>query len=121
MTDAWHSVKIKHVELVRVGSTTALLRVDGTAPRRRGIGDRRPALIVSTAAAPEQRFEALQAPPDGRGVLRAAYSLPAAQLAGESTLVLRLADGFEVPLPAPAQGAALPTPPQSAASQAVAA
>ncbi len=108
MSDAWHSVKIKHVELVRVDMHTALLRVDGAAPRRRPAGDGRPALVVTGADGIERLFKALPAPPDRRGVLRSAYSVPSDAVTGEVALALRTGDGFEVRLPAPVPGASLP-------------
>ena len=104
-------MKIKQVELVGIGSSGALLRVSGTAPRRKGVGGRRPQLIVTGADAIAAVFEALPAPPDERGVLRAAYSVPATAVGEGATFALRLQDGAQARLPAPIRGASLPGPP----------
>ncbi|MHB1570468.1 MAG: hypothetical protein ACYC0H_14885, partial [Solirubrobacteraceae bacterium] len=111
MSDAWHSMKIKQVELVGIGASGALLRVSGSAPRRKGAGARRPELVVTGADGAESVFQALPAPSDDRGVLRAAYSVPATALGEGTRFVLRLEDGAQAQLPTPTRGASLPGPP----------
>jgi chromosome segregation ATPase len=103
VTDAWQSIKIRSFEHVSAGPTTSLLRVDGKPAWRRGSSPR-PTLLVDTAGEP-QRFAALPAPPDPRGLLRAAYSVPSTTVGSESRFWLEHLDGSLTELPAPTKGA----------------
>lgn len=55
-----------------------------------------------------ERFAAIPSPSDGRGVLRAAYSVPAAMIRPQTEFSLELEDGSLVQLPFPAPGGARP-------------
>ncbi len=103
MTDAWQSIKIRRFEHVSAGPTTSLLRVDGKPAWRRGSSPR-PILLVDTAGE-SQRFAALPAPADPRGLLRAAYSVPSTIVGSESRFWLEHSNGFLTELPAPTEGA----------------
>ena len=111
MTDAWQSAKIKQFEYVRVGSASVLLRISGTAPRRRSTADPRPTLLADDGHV-VHRFAPIPSPADKRGVLRAAYSVSADVLKPETVFSLELADGYVISLPAPTSGAPRLTPPE---------
>jgi hypothetical protein len=120
VSDAWRSLKIKQFEQVAAGPDVALLRVTGkTARRREATPNERPALVADDGQT-VTRFAALSSPPDDRGVLRAAYSVPAAVVRPETVFSLELTDGHVIALPAPAAraggGAAPPPPPPVPAS-----
>ena len=103
MTDAWQSLAIGEFEHVAAGPSVVLLRVNGRSSRPRPSPDWRPTLIADHGSGPE-RFEALPSPPDAEGVLRAAYSVPAALITPEARFSLELQDGETVDLGTPAAG-----------------
>ncbi|MGH2893924.1 MAG: hypothetical protein ACRDPM_11775 [Solirubrobacteraceae bacterium] len=103
MTDGWESLTVGEFEHVAVGPSVLLLRVSGRSSRPRPSPDWRPTLVADHGNGPE-RFEALPSPPDPEGVLRAAYSVPAALIAGEARFWLELPDGTAVDLGTPAPG-----------------
>ncbi|MGH2915824.1 MAG: hypothetical protein ACRDMX_12645 [Solirubrobacteraceae bacterium] len=103
MNDVWQSVKIAEFERVMADPFTVLLRFAGRTRRRRGGDGPRPALLVGDGPH-ASRFEALPAPPDRRGLLRAAYSVPAAAVTPGTSFALELPDGTTIELPAPVEG-----------------
>jgi hypothetical protein len=105
VTDESQSIVIGEFEHVAVGSSGLLLRVSGRSSRPRPAPDWRPTLVADHGSGPE-RFAALRSPPDAEGVLRAAYSVPAALLGPATRFWLELDDGRAVELPEPAPGAA---------------
>jgi hypothetical protein len=105
VTDESQSIVIGEFEHVAVGSSGLLLRVSGRSSRPRPAADWRPTLVADHGSGPE-RFAALRSPPDAEGVLRAAYSVPAALLGPATRFWLELDDGRAVELPEPAPGAA---------------
>jgi hypothetical protein len=114
VSEAWRALKIKQFEHVSAAPSVALLRITGKAPRRRDASpDERPTLLADDGRE-VARFAALPSPPDDRGVLRAAYSVPAAVIKPETVFSLELADGHVIALPAPVSRAgarpAAPTP-----------
>jgi hypothetical protein len=78
----------------------ALLRVGGKTSWMRSASDERPRLVADDGHT-IHRFSPLPAPPDGRGVLRAAYSVPADLLSPDTAFSLELTDGVPMRLPAP--------------------
>lgn len=111
MTEAWESAKIKRFEHVTVSPTVVLLRVAGKPARRRLVAERRPVLLADDGDV-VKRFVAIPSPPDDRGVLRAAYSVPAELIKPQTVFSLELTDGQVVSLPAPTPGAARVMPPE---------
>ena len=103
MTDAWQSLVIGEFEHVAVGPSVVLLRVNGRSSSPRPSLDWRPTLVADHGSGPE-RFAALPSPPDAEGVLRAAYSVPAALITAEARFWLELPDGETVELGTPAPG-----------------
>ncbi|MGH2857610.1 MAG: hypothetical protein ACRDMJ_09005, partial [Solirubrobacteraceae bacterium] len=103
MSDAWHSAKISRFERVTVAPNVDLLRLAGSCAGDVLNEAPRPALIVDGGAG-SGRFEPLPGPADDPGVLRAAYSVPAAALDGAPRFSLLLADGGRLELPAPVAG-----------------
>jgi hypothetical protein len=103
VTDAWQSLAIGEFEHVAVGPSVVLLRVNGRSSSPRPSLDWRPTLVADHGSGPE-RFAALPSPPDAEGVLRAAYSVPAALITGEARFWLELQDGETVELGTPAPG-----------------
>ena len=101
MSDAWRSLKIKQFEQVAAAPSVALLRLTGKAPRRHdATPDERPTLVADDGQE-VARFAALPSPPDDRGVLRAAYSVPDRLIKPETVFSLELKDGHVIALPAP--------------------
>jgi hypothetical protein len=96
-------MKIRRFEHVTAGPATSLLRVDGKPPWRRATAQR-PTLLIDSAGEP-QRFAALPAPPDPRGLLRAAYSVPSTVIDAETRFWLEHPDGSLTELPQPTPGA----------------
>jgi hypothetical protein len=105
MTDESHLLSIAAFEHVAVGTSVALLRINGRSHHPRPAPDWRPTLIVDDGGGAE-RIQALPSPPDPEGVLRAAYSVPAAVISAGARFWLELADGEIVELGSPAPGAA---------------
>ena len=105
MTDASESIVIGEFEHVAVGSSVVLLRVSGRSSRPRPALDWRPTLVADHGSGPE-RFAALPSPPDAEGVVRAAYSVPAALVGAGARFWLELDDGQTVELGDPMPGAA---------------
>ena len=103
VTDALDSLAIGEFEHVAVGPSVVLLRVKGRSSGLRPGPEWRPALIADHGSGPE-RFAALPSPPDPEGVLRAAYSVPAALIAAGARFSLELPGGETIDLPAPAPG-----------------
>lgn len=103
MPDAWNSIRVREFEHILAAPTVALLRVNGKPPRRRSTPGPRPVLVVNDGTT-IRRFAAIPSPPDGRGVLRAAYSVSSDLLAPSTTFSLELTDGSVVTLPAPQPG-----------------
>jgi hypothetical protein len=104
VSEAWHSAKIKQFEHVLVGPSIALLRVTAKASRRKPIEEDRPTLLADDGHV-VRRFVALPSPPDDRGVLRAAYSVPAEVIAADTVFSLAFDDGSAISLPEPTAGA----------------
>ena len=105
MTRDSDALTITEFEHVAVGSSVLLLRVNGRSSRDRPAPDWRPTLIADPGDG-SQRFPALPSPPDAEGVLRAAYSVPAAVLTVAARFWLELEDGELVELGSPAAGTA---------------
>lgn len=105
VTDAWPSLTIGEFEHVPAGSDGVLLRVSGRLPAAGANPERRPGLLADGGRGVE-RFEALPAPTDVAGVLRAAYAVPATLIAGNARFWLDPGDGSTVRLPAPTPGIA---------------
>jgi hypothetical protein len=104
VTDAWRSVKIEQFEYLMAGSSLAMLRVSATPARRRVRAEERPTLVADDGLS-VQRFAAIPSPPDERGVLRAAYSVPGVLITSHTRFSLQMADGSEVALPEPSPSA----------------
>ncbi|MGO9957870.1 MAG: hypothetical protein ACLP50_18190 [Solirubrobacteraceae bacterium] len=104
MNDAWHSLKVRQFEHVTAGPSTTLLRVAGKTSRRRAGTDRRPVLVADDGQT-VHRFTALSSPPDGRGILRAAYSVPPSTVTPDTVFSLELEDGGVIALPTPTPAA----------------
>jgi hypothetical protein len=113
VTDASQSIVIGEFEHVAVGSSVVLLRVSGRSSQPRPAADWRPTLVADHGSGPE-RFAALPSPPDAEGVLRAAYSVPAALVGAGTRFWLEFDDRDPVELPAPAPGAARRPGPEGA-------
>ncbi len=107
MTDQSDALKIAEFEHVAAGPSVTLLRVAGRVPPGVEEPEPRPALVAEHPGGLD-RFEPLPSPPDPAGVIRTAYSVPAALLAPETTFRLELASGSLIELPAPVPGAARP-------------
>jgi hypothetical protein len=105
VTDASESLSIGEFEHVAVGSSAVLLRVSGSSSHPRPAPDWRPTLVADDGTGPE-RFEAIASPPDAEGVLRAAYSVPAALIGSGARFWLELDDGQTAELGDPTPGAA---------------
>ncbi|MGH2876172.1 MAG: hypothetical protein ACRDLV_07975, partial [Solirubrobacteraceae bacterium] len=103
VSDAWRSAKISRFERVTVQPDVALLRLTGNAASDALENAPRPALVIDSDHG-SSRFQPLPGPPDGQGVLRVAYSVPAAAIAGAPRFSLQLADGSRVELPDPVPG-----------------
>jgi hypothetical protein len=103
VTDESPSLTIAEFEHVAVGPSVVLLRVNGRSRDPRPAPDWRPTLIANHTGGPE-RFAPLPSPPDAEGVMRAAYSVPAALIAPETRFWLELADREIVELGSPAPG-----------------
>ncbi len=112
MTHDSDALTITEFEHVAVGSSVMLLRVNGRSSHPRSAPDWRPALVAHTGDG-SQRFPALPSPPDAEGVLRAAYSVPAALVAAGTRFRLELDDGDTVELGTPTAGAARRAAPSS--------
>jgi hypothetical protein len=97
-------VKIEQFEYLMAGSSLAMLRVRGRPTRRRSTAEQRPTLVADDGLS-VQRFSAIPSPPDERGVLRAAYSVPGVLITSQTRFSLQVADGSEMELPEPS-----PTP-----------
>ena len=119
VTDGWHSLAIGEFEHVAVGPSVVLLRVNGRSSRPRPSPDWRPTLVAEHGTGPE-RFDALPSPPDAEGVLRAAYSVPAALMTTDARFWLELDDGEIVELGAPAPGTPRRAAPDAPADDAAA-
>ncbi len=100
MSEAWRSLKIKQFEQVAAGPVS-LLRLSGKGARRREATPGERPTLVATEGDRVTPFPPLPSPPDERGVLRAAYSVPAALIGPQTRFSLRLADGHLIALPAP--------------------
>jgi hypothetical protein len=111
VTDDEQSLTIADFEHVAVGPSAVLLRVNGRSPDPRPAPDWRPTLIAHHGGGAE-RFAPLPSPPDAEGVLRAAYSVPAAVVTPETRFWLELADREIVELGTPTPG----TPRRAAAA-----
>jgi hypothetical protein len=105
MPDAWNSAKIREFEYVLALPSVALLRVSAKPSRRRPTAGPRPVLVAKDGQT-TRRFAATPAPPDDRGVLRAAYAVGSDLLAPDITFSLELADRSLLALPTPRRGAA---------------
>jgi len=116
VTDASQSMVIGEFEHVAVGSSVVLVRVSGRSSRPRPDLDWRPALVADHGSGPE-RFTALPSPPDPEGVVRAAYSVPAALVDGGARFWLELDDGQTVELGDPTPGAARRATPEPTAPE----
>ena len=105
MTEASQSVAIGEFEHVPAGSSVVLLRISGRSARPRPGPEWRPVLVADDGDT-RQRFAALPSPPDGEGLLRAAYSVPADLVAAGPRFWLELDDGQTVELGSPTPGTA---------------
>jgi hypothetical protein len=101
----WPTLTIGEFEHVAVGSSGVLLRVSGTWAGPDPGPERRPPLGADHGSDPEV-FEPLPAPPDPPGVLRAAYSVPAALIAAPARFWLDLGGGVTMDLLPPTPGIA---------------
>ncbi len=104
MIDAWPWLEIGEFEHVAVGPSVMLLRVSGRSSGRPN-PERRPELVADHGSG-QERYAALPSPPDPPGVLRAAYSVPAAVVGAEARFWLDLGGESTVELPAPTLGTA---------------
>jgi hypothetical protein len=93
-------VKVRQFEQVMAAPSMALLRVTGTSPHGPDARAERPALLADDGE-DVSRFPALPSPPDAFGVLRAAYSVPAAVVTPQTVFSLELAGGYTIALPSP--------------------
>lgn len=107
MPDPWRSIKLRDFEYVVVSPTTMLLRLGGRGPRW-GAGGARPTLVATSRDA-INHFTAIPSPPDTRGLLRAAYSVPPELVAPTTKFSLHFDDGHVIVLPEPTEGVARPT------------
>ena len=107
MTDKSDALKIAEFEHVAAGPSVTLLRVVGWVPPGVEEPELRPALVAEHPGGLD-RFEPLPSPTDPAGVVRTAYSVPAALLSPETTFRLELASGSLIELPAPVPGTARP-------------
>jgi hypothetical protein len=105
MSDAWRSSKIREFEQVSVSPSIALLRLAAKTTRRRPAGAPPPTLVADDGQT-ISHFAAIPASHDGRGVLHAAYPVPAQLLTAGTTFSLELADGQVMELPEPQPGPA---------------
>ena len=105
MTDDRDSLTIAEFEHVAAGPSVTLLRVRAALSGAARTPERRPELVAEHAGGLD-RFEPLPSPPDPPGVLRAAYSVPAALVAPETSFTLELDGGAVVALPVPTAGPA---------------
>jgi len=105
--DPWRSIKLRDFEYVVVSPTTMLLRLGGRGPRW-GAGGSRPTLVATSRDA-INRFNAIPSPPDTRGLLRAAYSVPPELVSPTTKFSLHFDDGHVIVLPEPTEGVARPT------------
>jgi hypothetical protein len=105
VSNAWASVRIKKFQQVAAGPSIALLRVTGKPSKHKANSMPRPTLLADDGQV-VLRFAALPSPPDERGVLRAAYSVPESVITSETVFSLELKNGHAVSLPAPTVGAA---------------
>jgi hypothetical protein len=105
VTDTWPALTIGEFEHVDVGPSGLLLRVSGTWAGPDPDPGRRPALGADHGGDPEL-FAPLPAPPDPPGVLRAAYSVPAALIAAPARFWLDLGGGVTMDLLPPTPGIA---------------
>src|SRR5436309_10221741 len=92
VTDESEALRIAEFEHVAADSSVTLLRVSGTLAPTPQASAQRPTLIAEHGGG-RQRFPALPSPPDPPGVLRAAYSVPAAVVAPATSYTLELDDG----------------------------
>jgi hypothetical protein len=113
MSNAWASVRIKKFQQVAAGPSIALLRVTGKPSKHKANSMPRPTLLADDGQV-VLRFAALPSPPDERGVLRAAYSVPESVITAETVFSLELKNGHAVSLPAPTAGAAKVDPEETA-------
>jgi len=102
------AIELEGFEQIEATPGTALLRISaratggGTAGRTtRGGASRGSAKLIVDDGARLHHFTPLPAPPDPPGVLRYAYSVPAAVLGGRAAYALELSDGSTVDLPSP--------------------
>jgi hypothetical protein len=105
VTDNTDSLTIAEFEHVAAGPSVRLLRVRAAVSGAPRVPDRRPELVAEHAGGLE-RFAPLPSPPDPPGLLRAAYSVPAALVGPETTFTLELDSGAIIALPVPTEGAA---------------
>jgi chromosome segregation ATPase len=100
MREPWRGAKIREFEQLRAGPSTVLLRVTGKPSWwRMGAGER--PVLFTQAGVEVHRYSPLASPPDPKGILRAAYSVPAEDLKSETVFALLTADGSMISLPAP--------------------
>src|SRR5689334_3280707 len=98
MTDPT-AIELTEFEQVEAAPGTALLRIAARAAG--GISPaERPTLVVNDGQE-VHRLAALPAPPNPNGLLRAAFSAPAALLGAQSSFSLELSNRAVVDLPAP--------------------
>jgi hypothetical protein len=117
VTEASQSLAIGEFEHVAAGASVVLLRVSGRSARPRPGAEWRPALLADDGDR-RQRFAALPSPPDGEGVLRAAYSVPADLVTPGARFWLELDDGQTIELGSPTPGTARrPAPDRSGPDQ----
>ncbi|MCL2418026.1 MAG: hypothetical protein FWD04_01935 [Conexibacteraceae bacterium] len=114
MTEPDTNFELVDFEQVEAAPGTALLRVTAHPSAAMGNG---PLALVIKNGEQEHRHEQLPALPGPPGLIRTAFSAPAAQVVEGATYALALPDGQAVPLPAPAQRrAAMATGPGAAAT-----
>src|SRR6202012_4006002 len=101
--DGSDSLAIGEFEHVAVSPSVVLLRINGRSSLPRPSPDWRPTLVADHGSGPE-RFAALPSPPDAEGVLRAAYSVPAALVTADTRFRLELQEGETVKLDDPPPG-----------------
>ena len=100
MSEAWRVASITAFEQVPVDSG-ALLRVAAASSITARPADPRPELLADDGYG-VWRFEALPAPPDTGGELRAGFSVPEEACAPDTVFSLALDDGNVIALPSPA-------------------
>jgi hypothetical protein len=101
VSEAWRSLKIKQFERVAAGPSLTLLRVTGKGARRHAATPQERPTLLADDGREVARFAALPSPPDDRGVLRAAYSVPERAIKPDTVFSLELNDGHVIGLPAP--------------------